>query len=56
MINEQSNQSINHESNLGMLEDLLRLYYFTCVSGEKRKEFMIKKELVLTRMTERRDG
>ena len=40
-----------NESNLGKLEDLLRLYYYTCVSGKKRKEFMIKKELILTRMT-----
>lgn len=35
------------ESNLGKLEELLRLYYYTCVSGKKRDVFMKKKNEVL---------
>ena len=37
----------NSESNLGRLEELLRLYYYTCVSGKKKDLFMTKKKEVL---------
>ena len=35
------------ECNLGKLENLLRLYYYTCVSGKKRDLFMEKKNEVV---------
>ena len=37
-------------NNLELLEKLLRIYYYTCITGDERKEFNKLKDMVLERM------